>query len=94
MAEVLTKLSKGVECIVCKKTLFNPRSLPCQHTCCLACLDEIIVFDKDGSGKLKCPSSECSCIVNIKTTETISSTLGINHTLQNVLDILKEHKET
>ena len=94
MTEVLTKLSKGVECIICKKTLFNPRILPCHHTCCLACLDEIVVFEKNGSGKLKCPSSECNAVANIKSTETISSTFGINHSLQHVLDILKEYKET
>ena len=95
MAEsiLVTKLSKGVECIVCKKTLFDPRSLPCLHTCCLACSDEIVVFHKDGSGKLKCPSSECNGVVNISTNETLSSKLLLNYVVQNILDILKDSKD-
>ena len=89
MDEALTKLSKEVECILCHKTLSNPRILTCHHTFCQACLDEIITFQEDGNGQLKCPSSGCTNTVNIVVTETVSSKLSISYMFQNVLHILK-----
>ena len=93
MAEsFITKLSSKVECFICHKILFKPRNLSCNHTFCQACLDEIIIFDKNGCGKLQCPMNECNGSASIGTTETVGLKLPVNYSLQHVLDMLKESK--
>ena len=95
MAEsIITQLSGKLECMICHQTLFNPRNLPCHHSFCQTCLDNIITFKKNGSGRITCPMNNCPEVVNVGVTESVSTKLGVNYTTQNVLDFLRESKQS
>ena len=47
---LLRTLKMAVECSICLQTFRNPKTLPCGHTYCAACVDCQIT----SKGKLKC----------------------------------------
>ena len=87
MESLLTDLKKSVECIVCQEPQLLSKDLPCHHSFCKGCLDDMVTFRDDGSAVLTCPL-KCIGNVVIKSNETTNS-LPINYTLQSVLDLVK-----
>ena len=83
----LTILKKSIECPICQEPQLNPKHLPCHHSFCKGCLDDMVKFEQDGSAKIVCPMK---CIGNcfIKSNETTNS-LPSNYSMQSVLDIVK-----
>ena len=55
---------------MCHDTIFNPKDLPCPHSICNDCLDELVVFQEDGSGMIQWPHGcdGMSRLVNMKET--------------------------
>ena len=82
----LTALKKSLECVVCQEPQFHPKHLPCHHSFCKGCLDDMARFEHDGSAVIKCPM-KCVGNVLIKPNETCNS-LPSNYTLQSVLDVV------
>src|SRR6218665_3063701 len=52
----LTQLTEMTECCICLKTFTDPRMLPCIHTFCFQCLNEIVnKSDKKPGDGSQCP---------------------------------------
>ena len=55
----MEKLKEMTDCSVCKKIYTEPKLLPCLHTFCLGCLEEVSQQQQSaGEGSVRCP--ECS----------------------------------
>src|SRR6218665_2761425 len=53
---VIIQLTEMTECCICLKTFTDPRMLPCIHTFCFQCLNELVkMSDKKPGDKMKCP---------------------------------------
>ena len=50
---MISELSKLVECSVCLSTCQEPVTLPCGHTFCMGCLQELI--QRGTNGVFACP---------------------------------------
>ena len=54
--QLLKNLKKEAQCPVCLDTLKNPKTLPCLHSFCLECLDELAIFARRQlETTIKCP---------------------------------------
>src|SRR6218665_1508319 len=52
----LTQLTEMTECCICLKTFTDPRMLPCIHTFCFHCLNEMVdKSDKQPGDEIQCP---------------------------------------
>src|SRR6218665_3502406 len=52
----LTQLTEMTECCICLKTFTDPRMLPCIHTFCFQCLNDMVdKSDKKPGDKIQCP---------------------------------------
>jgi hypothetical protein len=49
-------LNSRLECSVCYKVFTDPRNLPCGHTYCLKCLQDILKAAASQTTKLPCPT--------------------------------------
>ena len=70
----LTEIQNLLLCDVCKKTINEPKILPCSHSFCKACLENLTTQDEendDGEGKkLDCPT--CWLTVTLKASENVA----------------------
>ena len=82
------KLLETMKCALCHEILLYPKTLPCTHTFCSSCLDDILKFNKDGSATLECPN-KCEGIVNVGSTMSINSVLYTSIQLQQLWILLK-----
>ncbi|XP_033100177.1 tripartite motif-containing protein 2-like [Anneissia japonica] len=75
---------KVLECAICLKRLQNPKSLNCQHSFCLACLEDWV----KKKGKLTCPT----CTKSYPIPEGGLQKLPPNTFLNNLLETLEQYK--
>ena len=70
----VTEIQNLLVCDVCKKTINEPKILPCSHSFCKACLENLTTQDEenvDGKGnKLDCPT--CTSTVTLKANENVA----------------------
>ena len=69
----VTEIQNLLVCDVCKKTINEPKVLPCSHSFCKACLENLTTQDREnvnGEGKkLDCPT--CTSTVTLKADENV-----------------------
>ena len=70
------ELTAKLRCLKCTLQLQQPRILPCHHTFCKSCIDDVVEengeFDTNGNLTLRCPKEECNKPFIIKHNETSS----------------------
>ena len=70
----VTEIQNLLVCDVCKKTINEPKILPCSHSFCKACLENLTTQDEenfDGEGKkFDCPT--CRSTVTLKPDENLT----------------------
>ena len=70
----VTEIQNLLVCDVCKKAINEPKILPCSHSFCKACLENLTTQDEanvDGEGKkLGCPT--CRSTVTLKANENVA----------------------
>ena len=70
--KLFKSLKKEVECPLCLETVKNPKTLPCLHSFCLECLDELATFARRQlQTTIKCPVSQSSFA--IRDTDTVDN---------------------
>ena len=72
----VTEIQSLLVCDVCKKTINEPKILPCSHSFCKACLENLTTQDEanveSGEGKkFDCPT--CTSTVTLKANENVAS---------------------
>ena len=69
----VTEIQNLIVCDVCKKTINEPKILPCSHSFCKACLENLRTQDEenvDGEGRmLDCPT--CTSTVTLKANQNV-----------------------
>lgn len=85
MEEILQDLAEEVKCPMCLSYFNNPVNLPCFHTFCSACVENII-----RKNEVKCPL----CRTTSDLGEIGIKSLKINHYLANIVDKLKSAQST
>ena len=79
-------LKKEAECPLCLETVKNPRTLPCLHSFCLECLDELASFARRQlQTTIKCPV--CQTSFPIPDTDTFADLPSSFH-LNRLVDVL------
>lgn len=86
----IMQLQKYLECSICLDIFTNPRLLTCRHQFCKECLDEIIVFNEDGSAIINCPL-KCSKPTILNQYQTTND-LGGSYEFTGMLEILRTDK--
>ncbi|XP_067027954.1 E3 ubiquitin-protein ligase TRIM71-like isoform X2 [Acropora muricata] len=82
-------LKKEAECPLCLDTVKNPKTLPCLHSFCLECLDELANFARRQlKTKIKCPV--CQTSFPIPDTNTFANLPSSFH-LNRLVDVLALH---
>ena len=82
----LRVLKKDAECPLCLETVKNPKTLPCPHSFCLKCLDELASFARRQlQGRIKCPV--CQTSFQIPDTDTFANLPSSFH-LNRLVDVL------
>ncbi|XP_057310157.1 E3 ubiquitin-protein ligase TRIM56-like [Hydractinia symbiolongicarpus] len=80
------QLSSLLECKICLETYHNPKQLYCGHTYCQNCLDDLAIFNEDGSAEIHCPL-RCPMKTKLDPHETTSS-LMTRYVLNDILNEL------
>ncbi|XP_057311342.1 uncharacterized protein LOC130648867 [Hydractinia symbiolongicarpus] len=70
------ELAAILECKICLDTYYKPKILNCGHAYCQDCLDDILVFQNDGSAELPCPL-RCTKKTILSKEETTSSLTAV-----------------
>ena len=85
-------LNKEAECPLCLETVKNPKTLPCLHSFCLDCLDELASFARRQlQTSIKCPV--CQASFPIPDTDTFANLPSSFH-LNRLVDVLALHHST
>ena len=71
MAAPIVALNEPLQCIVCQKPGLI-KDLPCHHSFCKECLDDMLEFQDDGCATLTC-SMKCGGSVSLNQNETTIS---------------------
>ena len=84
--QLFNSLKKEAECPLCLETIKNPKTLPCLHSFCLECLDELASFARRQlQTTIKCPV--CQASFPIPDTDTFTSLPSSFH-LNRLVDVL------
>ena len=84
--QLFKSLKKEAECPLCLETVKNPRTLPCLHSFCLECLDELASFARRQlQTTIKCPV--CQTSFPIPDTDTFANLPSSFH-LNRLVDVL------
>ena len=70
----VTEIQNLLVCDICKKTINEPKILPCSHSFCKACLENLTTQDEanvDGEGK-KFDCLTCRSTVTLKANENLA----------------------
>ena len=86
--KTMNNLKKQFECPICFETFERPKSLPCLHTFCEHCLDDVLQTQKSKKLPLTCPccKKEFANISNV-------NDLPMNFMIQSTLDLIHGSKE-
>lgn len=77
----IENMKKQVECPICLDTLDDPRLLPCSHTMCYKCIQEMV----RACGEFKCPFRDGPTVSQQQIDQ-----LPLNRALKDIIDCLKE----
>ena len=84
--QLFKSLKKEAECPLCLETIKNPKTLPCLHSFCLECLDELANFARRQlQTTIKCPV--CQTSFQIPDTDTFANLPSSFH-LNRLVDVL------
>ena len=84
--QLFKSLKKEAECPLCLETIKNPKTLPCLHSFCLECLDEVASFARRQlQTTIKCPV--CQTSFPIPDTDTFVNLPSSFH-LNRLVDVL------
>ena len=84
--QLFKSLKKEAECPLCLETVKNPKTLPCLHSFCLECLDELANFARRQlQTTIKCPV--CQTSFPIPDTDTFANLPSSFH-LNRLVDVL------
>ena len=84
--QLFKSLKKEAECPLCLETIKNPKTLPCLHSFCLECLDELASFARRQlQTTIKCPV--CQTSFPIPDTDTFANLPSSFH-LNRLVDVL------
>ena len=84
--QLFKSLKKEAECPLCLETVKNPKTLPCLHSFCLECLDELTNFARRLlQTTIKCPV--CQTSFQIPDTDTFANLPSSFH-LNRLVDVL------
>ncbi|XP_015765563.1 PREDICTED: E3 ubiquitin-protein ligase TRIM71-like [Acropora digitifera] len=84
--QLFKSLKKEAECPLCLETIKNPKTLPCLHSFCLECLDELANFAKRQlQTTIRCPV--CQTSFPIPDTDTFANLPSSFH-LNRLVDVL------
>ncbi|XP_066269717.1 E3 ubiquitin-protein ligase TRIM63-like [Branchiostoma lanceolatum] len=84
--DIFQEIQDDLSCPVCKNQLSQPKALPCQHTFCFSCLQELARLAKNG--QFHCP--QCRKIVDIPA-EGVQA-FPTNFLVANILEKFREKK--
>ena len=88
MATYSEQFSELLSCPICHQRHGDPKVLPCLHTFCRRCLEDII--RRDRSGKLRCPT----CKQDVPLLDSGLDCLPSNFFIDNILEVVDyEHGE-
>ncbi|XP_012252780.2 RING finger protein nhl-1-like [Athalia rosae] len=76
-----------LQCPVCLERLRTPRMMPCQHTFCLSCLEEQLVWPGNDNRSIACPLCKLTVV------ECIPRNLPTNLYIENLLRVLDNSGE-
>ena len=84
--QLFKRLKKEAECPLCLETVKSPKTLPCLHSFCLKCLDELASFARRQlQATIKCPV--CQTSFPIPDTDTFANLPSSFH-LNRLVDVL------
>ena len=70
----ITEIKNLLVCDICKKTINEPKILPCSHSFCKACLENLTTQDEENVNgkrkKLDCPT--CTSTVTLRANENVA----------------------
>ena len=80
-----------MECSICLDRFSNPKMLMCGHQYCKDCLEDIMVFNGDGSATLICPM-KCAKRTVVGVDETVND-LPTPYAFMSILEASNTEKE-
>ena len=91
--QLFKSLTKGTEYLLCLETVKNPKTLPCLHSFCLECLDELAnVARKQLQTTINClPFARLP--FQLRDTDTVANWPSLFH-LNQLMDVLALEKDT
>ena len=83
-----TAFENCLECSICLDAYEDPKTLRCSHEYCAQCLEDMMVFQRDGSVNIACPM-RCTEDTDLSNKQTVVH-LAMSYTIKSLLDTLKE----
>ena len=88
-SEVLHKLEEQLTCPICLEQYTNPKFLPCFHSFCSKCLENVPLELQQGSYNLPCPTCRSPCQLSQQGVQALPSSFTINN-LSEVYNLMKK----
>ena len=88
-SEVLHKLEEQLTCPICLEQYTNPKFLPCFHSFCSKCLENVQLELQQGSYTLPCPTCRYPCQLSQQGVQALPSSFTINN-LSEVYNLMKK----
>ena len=88
-SEVLHKLEEQLTCPICLEQYTNPKFLPCFHSFCSKCLENVPLELQQGSYTLPCPTCRYPCQLSQQGVQALPSSFTINN-LSEVYNLMKK----
>ncbi len=88
--EALKKVEDQLECTICLQPYANPKLLPCFHVFCKHCLEQIVLYNRDGPS-LTCPTCRLPIPLSPSGVIALQPAFHINHLLD-IRDTLQKAK--
>ena len=88
-SEVLHKLEEQLTCPICLEQYTNPKFLPCFHSFCSNCLENVPLELQQGSYTLPCPTCRSPCQLSQQGVQALPSSFTINN-LSEVYNLMKK----
>ena len=88
-SNILHKLEEQLTCPICLEKYTNPKFLPCFHSFCSKCLENVPLELQQGSYTLPCPTCRSPCQLPQQGIQTLPSSFTINN-LTEVYNLMKK----